>query len=376
MGLGGSKCCKDLCSTEEVKKPLVDPETGRVPRAGTGGGGRDDEGRWGDRGRRASEPVEPDPAVFYSRPPRSRSQRRLANNDTARETASDRREARARKHHHRSNQKVGEETVLRFQENPAKAPIVGSSSEDDIGAKPASATRADDVSPARSVEKDEEEKNWIGVCDAKLQHRVWWWSITFVLFFVVGMGVFLGLAHGYRPEREDHPTSPLYPKVSVLEDEPDVVVPVRHQKETTHRSKETSTIRTPEPSAGPDASTQMLREWEAMDESLWSERDHQPARWADKGVKGTAESSKASAMKVKERAGLAHSRKMTPGGKAKERGDKPGAVKRDVAPPGELESIDSPLEDPRLRADLNAAVSRLLRKEIESVGTDAPSSTH
>ena len=67
---------------------------------------------------------------------------------------------------------------------------------------------------------------------------------------------------------------------------------------------------------------------------------------------------------------------MTPGGKAKERGDKPGAVKRDVAPPGELESIDSPLEDPRLRADLNAAVSRLLRKEIESVGTDAPSSTH
>ena len=377
MGLGGSKCCKDLCSTEEVKKPLVDPETGRVPRAGTGGGGRDDERREGDRGRRASEPVEPDPAVFYSRPPRSRSQRRLANNDTARETASDRREARARKHHHRSNQKVGEETVLRFhQENPAKAPIVGSSSEDDIGAKPASATRADDVSPARSVEKDEEEKNWIGVCDAKLQHRVWWWSITFVLFFVVGMGVFLGLAHGYRPEREDHPTSPLYPKVSVLEDEPDVVVPVRHQKETTHRSKETSTIRTPEPSAGPDASTQMLREWEAMDESLWSERDHQPARRADKGVKGTAESSKASAMKVKERAGLAHSRKMTPGGKAKERGDKPGAVKRDVAPPGELESIDSPLEDPRLRADLNAAVSRLLRKEIESVGTDAPSSTH
>ena len=366
MGLGGSKCCKDLCSTEEVKKPLVDPETGRVPRAGTGGGGRDDERREGDRGRRASEPVEPDPAVFYSRPPRSRSQRRLVNNDTARETASDRREARARKHHHRSNQKVGEETVLRFhQENPAKAPIVGSSSEDDIGAKPASATRADDVSPARSVEKDEEEKNWIGVCDAKLQHRVWWWSITFVLFFVVGMGVFLGLAHGYRPEREDHPTSPLYPRVSVLDDEPDVAARSSQDHKGGHRSKETTMIHTPKPSAGPDASTQMLREWDAMDESLWSEQ-------RDEGVKGTTGSSKASAMKVKGTAGLAHSRKMTPGGKR--RADKPGA--RGVVPPGEVESIDSPLEDPRLRADLNAAVSRLLRKEIESVGTDAPSSTH
>ena len=77
-------------------------------------------------------------------------------------------------------------------------------------------------------------------------------------------------------------------------------------------------------------------------------------------------------MKVKGTAGLAHSRKMTPGGKR--RADKPGA--RGVVPPGEVESIDSPLEDPRLRADLNAAVSRLLRKEIESVGTDAPSSTH
>ena len=374
MGLGGSKCCKDLCSTEEVKKPLVDPETGRVPRAGTGGGGRDDEGRWGDRGRRASEPVEPDPAVFYSRPPRSRSQRRLANNDTARETASDRREARAREHHHRSNQKVGEETVLRFhQENPAKAPIVGSSSEDDIGAKPASAARTDDVSPARSVEKDEEEKNWIGVCDAKLQHRVWWWSITFVLFFVVGMGVFLGLAHGYRPEREDHPTSPLYPRVAVLDDEPNVAERSSHRKGG-HASSE-ETIHATKPTPVRISSTQMLREWEAMDESLWSERDQRGGRRAD-AVKGTAGSSKTSAMKVRERAGLAHSRKMTPGGRLGPGGRKSGGAKRGVAPPGELEPIDSPLEDPRLRADLNAAVSRLLRKEIESVGTDAPSSTH
>jgi hypothetical protein len=41
----------------------------------------------------------------------------------------------------------------------------------------------------------------------------------------------------------------------------------------------------------------------------------------------------------------------------------------------EEKKLDSPLEDPALKADLNAAVSRLLRKEIESVGTDAPS-TH
>ena len=80
-------------------------------------------------------------------------------------------------------------------------------------------------------------------------------------------------------------------------------------------------------------------------------------------------------MKVKGTAGLAHSRKMTPGGRRRAGGQTRGC-QEGVAPPGELESIDSPLEDPRLRADLNAAVSRLLRKEIESVGTDAPSSTH
>ena len=41
----------------------------------------------------------------------------------------------------------------------------------------------------------------------------------------------------------------------------------------------------------------------------------------------------------------------------------------------EEKKLDSPLEDPAVKADLNAAVSRLLRKEIESVGTDAHS-TH
>ena len=189
------------------------------------------------------------------------------------------------------------------------------------------------------------------------------------------MGVFLGLAHGYRPEREDHPTSPLYPRVAVLDDEPNVAERSSHRKGG-HASSE-ETIHATKPTAGPDSSTQMLREWEAMDESLWSERDQRGGRRAD-AVKGTAGSSKtaASAMKVRERAGLAHSRKMTPGGRLGPGGRKSGGAKRGVAPPGELEPIDSPLEDPRLRADLNAAVSRLLRKEIESVGTDAPSSTH
>ena len=46
-----------------------------------------------------------------------------------------------------------------------------------------------------------------------------------------------------------------------------------------------------------------------------------------------------------------------------------------LTPATEERKLDSPLEDPALKADLNAAVSRLLRKEIESVGTDAPS-TH
>ena len=359
MGVGGSKCCKDLCSTEEVK-PLVDPETGRVPRAGTSG--RRDEvnevkgGEGPERGRRDG-PVEPDPAVFYARPvSKARSQRRLVNNDTARETASDRRETRARKHHHRSNQKVGEETVLRFhQENPAKAPIVASSSEDDIGSKPPSEVKGqtDDVlvhvSLAPSSAEKDAGKNWIGVCDAKLQHRVWWWSITFVLFFVIGMGVFLGLAHGYQPDHEDHPTSPLYPKVAVLDEESRHDTAVRHH----HRHEAPAAIYAP----GPDVSTQMLSEWESMDR-MWSDG-------ADAAWKGGGDGDDAAELSKGWRARTpARSRKLTP-----------GKSRRTPTPAMEEKKLDSPLEDPALKADLNAAVSRLLRKEIESVGTDAPS-TH
>lgn len=278
MGVGGSKCCKDLCSTEEVK-PLVDPETGRVPRAGTSGRRDGKDEVKGGEGPNRDGPVEPDPAVFYARPvSKARSQRRLVNNDTARETASDRRETRARKHHHRSNQKVGEETVLRFhQENPAKAPIVASSSEDDIGSKPPSEVKGQDevhvhVSPAPSSAEKDGGKNWIGVCDAKLQHRVWWWSITFVLFFVIGMGVFLGLAHGYQPDHEDHPTSPLYPKVAVLDEESRHDTAVRRH----HHHEAPAATHAP----GPDVSTQMLSEWESMDR-MWS--DGADAAWKGGG---------------------------------------------------------------------------------------------
>ena len=360
MGVGGSKCCKDLCSTEEVK-PLVDPETGRVPRAGTSGRRDGNDEVKGGEGPNRDGPVEPDPAVFYARPvSKARSQRRLVNNDTARETASDRRETRARKHHHRSNQKVGEETVLRFhQENPAKAPIVASSSEDDIGSKPPSEVKGqtDDVhivhvSPAPSSAEKDGGKNWIGVCDAKLQHRVWWWSITFVLFFVIGMGVFLGLAHGYQPDHEDHPTSPLYPKVAVLDEESRHDTAVRHHH---HRHEAPATTHAP----GPDVSTQMLSEWESMDR-MWSDGADAAWKGGGDGADDTAELSKGWRARPP-----ARSRKLTPG------------KSRRTPPPAATEErkLDSPLEDPALKADLNAAVSRLLRKEIESVGTDAPS-TH
>ena len=86
---------------------------------------------------------------------------------------------------------MGEERILKFhKEHPDEAPLLGSSSEEEFDA---------DGQPI--------PKNWIGVCPAKLQHRVWWWSITFVLCFIAGMGVFLGLSHAYELRR-DAPVSP------------------------------------------------------------------------------------------------------------------------------------------------------------------------
>jgi hypothetical protein len=61
-------------------------------------------------------------------------------------------------HHHRSNKKVGEDTILQFhKDHPTKAPLLGSSSEEDEDGDGGKAS-----------------KNWIGVCNARLQHRVWW----------------------------------------------------------------------------------------------------------------------------------------------------------------------------------------------------------
>ena len=105
-------------------------------------------------------------------------------------------------------------------------------------------------------------------------------------------------------------------------------------------------------------STQMLSEWESMDR-MWS--DDADAAW-----KGGGDGDDAAELSKGWRARPpARSRKLTPG---KSRRTPP-------TPATEERKLDSPLEDPALKADLNAAVSRLLRKEIESVGTDAPS-TH
>ena len=44
------------------------------------------------------------------------------------------------------------------KENPTKAPLIGSSSEDEEDAN------GNTTNPGR----------WIGVCNARMQHRVWW----------------------------------------------------------------------------------------------------------------------------------------------------------------------------------------------------------
>ena len=62
------------------------------------------------------------------------------------------------------NKKVGEETILKFhKDNPNQAPLLGSSSdEDDDGLNGGGGV---DGSGSKQV------KNWIGVCNARLQHR-------------------------------------------------------------------------------------------------------------------------------------------------------------------------------------------------------------
>ena len=84
-------------------------------------------------------------------------------------------------------------------EHPARAPLLGSSSEseyDEYGHGVGSS------------------KTWIGVCPAKLQHRVWWWSVTFILCFILCAGMFLGLAHSFSPGNGSSPSSPAAAEVT------------------------------------------------------------------------------------------------------------------------------------------------------------------
>ena len=208
MGLGVSKCCKERPSDDAARAertPLNDAERGSAG-AGTSGRATSDRQDPSTAPLRAGTPVDPDPDVFYAKPQsrsspsfvggrKSRRDRRFRGgpSDTSRETSGGApdKTRRATKHHQRSNARVGEARILKFhKEHPDEAPLLGSSSEEEFDA---------DGQPI--------PKNWIGVCPAKLQHRVWWWSITFVLCFIAGMGVFLGLSHAYELRR-DAPASP------------------------------------------------------------------------------------------------------------------------------------------------------------------------
>jgi hypothetical protein len=196
MGLGSSKCCKKTAKRGE-KTPSKDPE----PERGT----RDEEPGFSRRNERSKagsddeaapvvSPFDPDPGVFYSRPlskkslssdrsDRSRGMGRTREGRNRRdETKSD-----SKRHHKKSNGKVGEERILKYhRENPEKAPLLGSSSEEEYD------DRGEPVA-----------KNWIGVCPARLQHRVWWWSVTFIVCFILCAGVFLGFAHSFEG-RDSH----------------------------------------------------------------------------------------------------------------------------------------------------------------------------
>ena len=240
MGTAPSRCCSKKRKTpgggdgarEDERTPLNDVERGSSPSgARAGPSGRGGEGAvppGGDAARGSSPapsalPADPDPGVFYARPAsrstvdrgsrgsqrgddrskRGRSKPRGGPNDTARESSAPdkdkRRRARARKHHHRHNSPVGEERILKFHlENPAQAPLLGSSSEEEEELD-------EDGNPKAT------SKNWIGVCPAKLQHRVWWWSVTFVLCFILGAGVALGLTYAFQPDRGGSEDTPRYP---------------------------------------------------------------------------------------------------------------------------------------------------------------------
>jgi len=211
MGLGPSKCCKKPAKEGEKTPLRGDPERGRGGAKAGFSGRRADDRDGGDarEGVSLESPVDPDPGVFYAKPASKsshssdrsgrggrKSRRRDRDKSRGRDERRDRDkdDTSSKRHHRRSNaEKVGEERILEYhREHPERAPLLGSSSEE---------------------EYDEEghpvPKNWIGVCPARMQHRVWWWSVTFILCFILCAGVFLGFSHSFSwGHSDDAPAAP------------------------------------------------------------------------------------------------------------------------------------------------------------------------
>ena len=211
MGLGPSKCCKKPAKEGEKTPLRGDPERGRGGAKAGFSGRRADDRDGGDarEGVSLESPVDPDPGVFYAKPASKsshssdrsgrggrKSRRRDRDKSRGRDERRDRDkdDTSSKRHHRRSNaEKVGEERILEYhREHPERAPLLGSSSEE---------------------EYDEEghpvPKNWIGVCPARMQHRVWWWSVTFILCFILCAGVFLGFSHSFSwGDSDDAPAAP------------------------------------------------------------------------------------------------------------------------------------------------------------------------
>ena len=382
MGTAPSRCCSKKRKTpgggdgarEDERTPLNDVERGSSPsgaRAGPSGRGEGAVPPGGDAARGSSPapsalPADPDPGVFYARPAsrstvdrgsrgsqhaddrsrRARSKPRGGPNDTARESSAPdkdkRRRARARKHHHRHNSPVGEERILKFHlENPAQAPLLGSSSEEEEELD-------EDGNPKPT------SKNWIGVCPAKLQHRVWWWSVTFVLCFILGAGVALGLTYAFQPDRGGSEDTPRYPAEDgayafANEDGSfSVIAPPREGEEDGAQGggggggRLSRRVRVLPPKAEASVASNPLDEVSDYGVTLpgVSEDDDEAANARGTNALDPSPSSfEGAAM----------------GGGGRRGGSGGGSVSRAE-------------EDPGVRADLEDAVSRLLRKEIEGVG--------
>ena len=393
MGTAPSRCCSKKRKTpgggdgarEDERTPLNDVERGSSPSgARAGPSGRGGEGAvppGGDAARGSSPapsalPADPDPGVFYARPAsrstvdrgsrgsqrgddrskRGRSKPRGGPNDTARESSAPdkdkRRRARARKHHHRHNSPVGEERILKFHlENPAQAPLLGSSSEEEEELD-------EDGNPKAT------SKNWIGVCPAKLQHRVWWWSVTFVLCFILGAGVALGLTYAFQPDRGGSEDTPRYPAEDgayafANEDGSfSVIAPPREGAEDGAKfgggrsaggggvnGGRLSRVRVLPPKA--EASPRSNPLDEVSDYGIITV----PGVSADDDEAAAANARGTNALDPSPSSSFEGA--MGGGGR---RGGSGGA------------SVSRAEEDPGVRADLEDAVSRLLRKEIEGVG--------